>query len=59
MYRHMTSALQITPELLRQDAASYRAQAGLAATLDEAKTLVGAAAQLEMTADELERPVRH
>ncbi len=55
----MISAPQITPELLRQDAAKYRVRAGQAATPDEAKTLVGTAEQLEMTADELERPVRH
>jgi hypothetical protein len=55
----MNSAPQITPELLRQDAAVYRARACLAATQDEAKTLVGTAEQLEMTADELEQPVNH
>ncbi|MDB5408487.1 MAG: hypothetical protein JWL84_3399 [Rhodospirillales bacterium] len=53
------SAFRITPELLRQDAAAYRARAGLATTQDEAKTLVGTADQLEMTADELEQPVSH
>jgi hypothetical protein len=55
----MISTLRITPELLRQDAAEYRARAGLATTLDEAKTLFGTANQLEMTADELEQPVSH
>ena len=55
----MDSAPEITPELLRQNAATYRARACLAATQDEARTLVGTAEQLEMTADELEQPVSH
>jgi hypothetical protein len=55
----MISATQITPALLRENAASYRFRAGQATTQDEAKTLVGTADQLEMTADELERPVGH
>jgi hypothetical protein len=55
----MISATQITPEQLRQNAASYRARAGQATSPEEAKTLVGTAEQLEMTADELEQQIRH